>query len=245
MQAEQGTLIPATLSPVGQGITDAQFAIVNIGGLSQRCVVKHVGDREIAAECFCALLGHHLSLPVLVPVVVTDPRNNGLWFGARDVGYPSLSSRLTASPTTGQLAVLTAILATWAHAPAVISFAELIANGDRNPGNVLWNGATFTIIDHERALGIQPMTINKLAYFTLLNASAAHVAAIQSGTTSAALAQQSLLGVNSSIWGAIQSEFDNLPAVISRWFSPMVNFAKNRVTSLVGNATNATTPLFT
>lgn len=82
MQIEQGTLRPKTLQPVGEGVTGAQHGLVRIGGIAQKCVVKQVGPREIAAECFCALLGERLGLPTLAPVVITDPRDPSLWFGA-------------------------------------------------------------------------------------------------------------------------------------------------------------------
>jgi hypothetical protein len=42
MRIEQGILLPMTLVPVGEGITGAQYGLVNIGGLSQRCVGKQI-----------------------------------------------------------------------------------------------------------------------------------------------------------------------------------------------------------
>ncbi len=78
MHIEQGILLPTTLVPVEQGITGAQYAIINIAGLAQRCVVKQVGHPEIAAECFCALLGHYAQLPMLSPVLIIDPRDHSL-----------------------------------------------------------------------------------------------------------------------------------------------------------------------
>ena len=245
MHVEQGTLIPATLSPVGQGLTGAHFSIVSVGGVSQRCVVKRVGLREIAAEIFCALLGFRLSLPVLIPVVVTDPRDQSLWFGARDVGYPSLSSRLgiTTSPTAMQLAVLASILSTWAQAPYVISFDELIANGDRNPGNVLWNGTVFTIIDHERALGIDLMQMNKLALFAIQYMSPQQLSAIRGSITGSAMAQQAVLSTGSAVWGYIDTEFTSLPVQVAGHLPAMRQFAQARAGSLVGASANAVSPL--
>lgn len=245
MQAEQGTLNPFTLQAVGEGVTGAHFAVVSIGGQSHRCVVKRAGHREIAAECFCALLGASLGLPTLTPVVVTDPRDHSLWFGARNVGYPSLAShvRITNPPTSAQLQALSMLLSTWAQAPAAISFDELIVNGDRNPGNVLWNGTVFTIIDHERALGIEPMTINKLALFMLQNMSSAHVAQLQQGIVGASMSQQAMLGPGTSIWAAIETEFANLPAVINMHLPAFRHLCQDRVGPLVSMASNALMPL--
>lgn len=246
MKIEQGTVIPSTLAPVGEGITGASYAIVVIAGLSQRCVVKQAGDREIAAECLCALLGDALGLPTLIPVVVTDPRDNTLWFGAREAGYPSLSSllRIGASADATQMHALALILSTWSQVGQVISFDEMIENGDRNPGNVLWNGVQFTIIDHERALGIQPMQLNRLALFATNQFQANLVAAVQSASTSSALAQQALLGVGSTVWQMIDFEFASAPTVISQHGPAFASLAQGNLGSLASNTANAMTPMF-
>ena len=246
MKIEQGILIPATLTPVGEGITGASYAIVVIAGLSQRCVVKRAGDREIAAECLCALLGNALGLPTLVPVVVTDPRDNTLWFGAREVGYPSLSSRLRIGTHADalQMQALASILSAWSQVGQVISFDELIVNSDRNPGNVLWNGIQFTIIDHERTLGIKPMQLNKLAFFATNQFQPQLVASVQSAGTSAALAQQALLGVGSTVWQMIEAEFAAVPSVIGQHCVTFSGLARSNLGSLAANTANAMTPMF-
>lgn len=247
MQVEQGILNPFTLRAVGQGVTGAHFAAVSIGGLSQRCVVKPAGPKEIAAECFCALIGDFLGMPTLAPVVVTDPRDQSLWFGARDAGYPSLSSRLniTNPPTQAQLIALSMVLSTWVQAPAAISFDELIANGDRNPGNILWNGVVFTMIDHERSLEIQPMTLNKLALFMLQNMGATQIAQLQQGIVGASITQQAMLGQGTSVWAEIQAEFAPLPAAISEHLSAFQQLCQSRAHSLISSASNALMPLLT
>ncbi len=246
MKIEQGILIPSTLTPVGEGITGANYAIVFISGVSQRCVVKKAGDREIAAECLCALLGDNLSLPTLVPVVVTDPRDNTLWFGAREAGYPSLSSRLNigAHANAIQMVALASVLSAWSQVGQVISFDELIANGDRNPGNILWNGAQFTIIDHERTLGIQPKQLNKLAVFATNQFQPLLVASVQSASTSAAMAQQALLGMGATVWQVIAAEFAGTPPAVAQHCATFVAFAQGNLGSLTSNTANAMTPMF-
>lgn len=245
MQIEQGVLNPFTLSPVGAGINSAQYAVVNIGGLSQRCVVKRVGDREIAAECFCALLGDALSLPTLSPVIVSHTSDRSLWFGARDAAYPSLSARLNIGQAANQfqMIALAQILSTWAQVGHVISFDELIANGDRNPGNVLWNGAVFTIIDHERSLGNQPKTSNRLALFATANFHAQLVASVSSAATGSAMAQQAFLGADQAVWDMIRSEFQAAPAAIAQHHGACELLAKQLLSSLPGHAANAMSPL--
>lgn len=246
MKIEQGILIPSTLTPVGEGITGANYAIVFISGVSQRCVVKKAGDREIAAECLCALLGDVLNLPTLVPVVVTDPRDNTLWFGAREAGYPSLSSRLSiGSHASGlQMIALARILSAWSQVGQVISFDELISNGDRNPGNILWNGAQFTIIDHERSLGIRTKRINKLAVFSTNQFQPQLVASVQSASTSAAMAQQALLGFGATVWNVIASEFSATPPAVAQHCATFIAYAQGNLGSLTSNTANVMTPLF-
>lgn len=245
MKIEQGVLNPFSLIPVGAGINSAHYAVVNIGGLSQRCVVKQVGDREIAAECFCALLGDALSLPTLSPVIVAHPGGGSLWFGARDAAYPSLSARLNIGQTVNpfQLIALAQILSTWAQVGHVISFDELIANGDRNPGNVLWNGAVFTIIDHERSLGNQPKTENRLALFATANFHAQLVAGVSSAATGSAMAQQALLGADPTVWDMIHSEFQSTPSAVGQHHGACEALAKHLLSSLPGHAANAVSPL--
>lgn len=245
MQIEQGILIPSTIIPVGEGVTGASHAIVNITGISQRCVVKPAGTKEISAECFCALLGYFLGLPVLNPVIVSDPRDSTLWFGARNVGYPSLSTacRITNPPTEQQLSVLAVILSTWIQAPSIISFDELIENGDRNPGNILWNGSIFTIIDHERCLGIEPKIVNKLALFALSHSDQARLAIMQQGITSAAISQQAMVGVD-QIWDKIEQEFDLTPNSIQQEFSAFKKICQANAKFLINTATTALAPLF-
>jgi len=246
MKIEQGILIPATMTPVGEGITGANYAIVVIGGLSQRCVVKRAGDREIAAECLCALLGEALGLPTLTPVVVTDPHDQSLWFGAREAGYPSLSSQLNigAHANASQMYALSKILSKWSQIGQVVSFDELIANGDRNPGNVLWNGSQFTIIDHERSLGIQLKLQNRLAFFATNQFDPPLVASVQSASTSAALAQQALLGADEAVWNVISAEFQALPPTFRPHCTTFSSFAKQNVRQLVSRTANVMTPLF-
>lgn len=246
MKIEQGTLVPSTLMPVGEGITGASYAIVIIAGLSQRCVVKRAGDREIAAECLCALLGHSLGLPTLMPVLVTDPRDNTLCVGAREVGYPSLSSRLRigTDEDAPKMHALACILSAWSQVGHAISFDELIVNGDRNPGNVLWNGAQFTIIDHERALGIQPMHLNKLAFFATNQFQPPLFASVQSASISAALAQQALLGVGSAVWQMVAAEFASTPCAVGQHCSSFTSLAQGNLGSLASSTANAMTPMF-
>lgn len=243
---EQGILNPFSQTAVGHGITRPNFAIVNIGGLSQRCVVKNAGHKEIAAECFCALLGAALELPTLKPVIVTNPLDNSLCFGSREVGYPNLSAKLGIGDTANaaQMQALAIILSAWSHVGHVISFDELILNGDRNPGNVLWSGLAFTIIDHERALEIQPMTINKLAQFSTNNFDPTKVASVQSASMGAALAQQSMLSADNRIFATVGSDFLNIPAEVGNHFNELETIAKKMLSSMATNTSNAMSPLF-
>lgn len=243
---EQGILNPFSLVEVGHGITRPKYAIVLIGGLSQRCVVKTAGHKEIAAECFCSLLGSALGLPTLRPVIVRNPTDDSLWFGSREVGYPNLSARLGIGNHTNaaQMLALANILSAWSQVGHVISFDELIANGDRNPGNVLWNGSVFTIIDHERALGIQPMSINRLAQFATNNFDPTHIGNVQSASIGAALAQQSMISANASIFNSVAGEFSGIPNEIGKHIGDCVDIAKKLLPTMTNSTANAMSPLF-
>lgn len=243
---EQGILNPFSLIEVGHGITRPKYAIVTIGGLSQRCVVKTAGHKEIAAECFCALLGSSLGLPTLRPVIVRNPIDDALWFGSREVGYPNLSAHLGIGDfaNAAQMLALASILTAWSQVGHVISFDELIANGDRNPGNVLWNGAIFTIIDHERALGIQPMNLNKLAQFATNNFDPAHIGNVQSASMGAALAQQSMLSADASIFNSIAGELSGIPTEVGQHIGDCFDIAKKLLPMMANNTANAMSPLF-
>jgi hypothetical protein len=139
---------------------------------------------------------------------------------------------------------LACILSAWSQVGQAISFDELVANGDRNPGNVLWNGVQFTIIDHERALGIQPMQLNRLALFATNQFQPQLVAGVQSASTSAALAQQALLGVGSTVWKMIAAEFASVPPVVGQHCSTFSALAQANLGSLASSTANAMTPMF-
>ena len=243
---EQGILNPYSQTGVGHGITQPNYAIVNIGGVSQRCVVKTAGHKEIAAECYCALLGGALGLPTLKPVIVRNPSDDCLLFGSREVGYPNLSAQLGIGDyaNAAQMLALATILSTWSQVGHVISFDELILNGDRNPGNVLWNGVVFTIIDHERALGIMPMAVNKLAQFSTNNFDSQRTASVQSASVGAAMAQQSMLGADSSIFDAVRNAFTVVPTEIGKYASDCESIAKKMLPTMITNTGNAMSPLF-
>ena len=243
---EQGILNPFSQTPVGHGITCPNYAIVYIGGLSQRCVVKNAGHKEIAVECFCALLGEALNLPTLKPVIVRNPEDNSLCFGSRDVGYPNLSTPLGIgdSDSAAQLQAWAIILSAWLQVGDVISFDELILNGDRNPGNVLWSGSAFTIIDHERALEIQPKIINKLALFSTNNFDSKYLSNVQGKSINAALTQQSLLSVDDRIFDSLRSDFSSIPAEVGNYFDELEAIARKTVPLLTANTSKAMSPLF-
>ena len=105
-------------------------------------------------------------------------------------------------------------------------------------------GVQFTIIDHERALGIQPMQLNRLALFATNQFQPQLVAGVQSASTSAALAQQALLGVGSTVWQMIAAEFASVPSDIGQHCSTFSALAQANLGSLASNTANAMTPMF-
>jgi hypothetical protein len=243
---EQGILNPFNQTKVGVGLTGPIFAIVSIGGVSRRCVVKRIGHKEIAAECFCALLGDSLGLPVLKPVIVKDPLDGSLCFGTRDVGYPNLCVRLGIGDTADaiQLRAISNVLSLWTQVGEVISFDELILNGDRNPGNVLWDGLSFKIIDHERALEIEHKTVNKLAQFSTNHFDQTLMDRIQSASTAAAMSQMALLNGSSGVLETIKDAFSETPSEVGRYFDELERIVRRELPLLVSKASDAVSPLF-
>lgn len=169
-------LIPGTEMPVGTGLTGAQRVLVRYpDGMVKAAIVKRMGSKAIAAECFCSLLLRRWGLNVPEPAIVGNPP---MAFACVDVSYPNLLQRLGWSedlPATTKkvLAERAAkLVASFTQTPLALTADEAIQNLDRNLGNILWNGDEVAWIDHERALGASPEPmpdVNKLAALAVMS----------------------------------------------------------------------------
>lgn len=177
-------LIAGTETPVGTGLTGAQRALVRFpDGNARAAIVKRMGTRAIAAECFCSLLLRRWGLNVPEPAIVGDPP---MAFACMDVSYPNLLQRVgwssTLPPQVRSVLEQAAarLVAGFAQTPLALAADEAIQNLDRNLGNILWNGNEVAWIDHERALGAsnEPMAdVNKLAGLALMSGEHDRIAA--------------------------------------------------------------------
>ena len=246
MSIEYGTLNPASVVPIGVGLTGACRAIVYIGGLAEKCVVKKIPDQAIAAESFCSVLAAALQLPVLEPVVVTDPRDQSRWFGARELPYPSLGTFLASpsNPSTTELQVLAGILFQWANCPYAISFDQLVLNGDRNVGNLLWDGKSFTLIDHERALGLFPMQSNKLAQLLSNFLPSGQAMQLTSNATVAAIQHQINLDPAHQVCASISQHFSAAPAELVAHITGFETLVSQNASALPAAVTAVLSPVF-
>lgn len=167
-----GTLVPNTETPIGDGLTGAQRAVIRVEGRTQAAVIKRIAVEAVIAECFCGLLFKEWGLPTPEPILVRD--GEAILFGSMDMGYPNLKRRLGWAPglPSAQQRLLesasAAIVCTWSDAPLALAADEAISNADRNLGNFLWDGAEHAYIDHERTLGLIAQRRNLLAEIAIL-----------------------------------------------------------------------------
>jgi hypothetical protein len=127
------------------------------------CWVKVVSLPELILECFGHLLAKEFGLPFLSPIVVTDPKNllgvpGKLLFATEDAQIPSLRQTVNSYPAFQ--AIYFQALQNWKDSPKLAVLDELMANGDRNIGNLLFDGkAKWIPIDYSRskAKGPHPM----------------------------------------------------------------------------------------
>lgn len=142
-----GRLLPGAI-PVGEGINCAKRGFVQFQNSRETCIVKLLPIREICVELLCASLGRIVGLPIPEPAMAVGM--DGSWWAASvDVGYPNLNHYVRM-----QDPVVNSHLKNWAELTKAGCFDELIANGDRNRGNILYDGlGGFFLIDHGLALG--------------------------------------------------------------------------------------------
>jgi hypothetical protein len=133
---------------------------LDTGALAANCWIKLVSLPELVLECFCHLLAREMTLPSLAPIVVSDPQGlvappGRLLFGTQDAQSPSLRQLVATYP--GLQALYISALQAWADSATLAVFDELMANGDRNMGNLLFNGrASWVPIDYSRSKAVGP-----------------------------------------------------------------------------------------
>lgn len=116
--------------------------------------VKHLPPRAILIECLAALIARNIGLPAPRPMLVNvspvkipslNLSQNSIFFGSEDVGFPSLA-QITENRFIAHK------LSSWPHLLTAGCFDEWIANSDRHTGNIIYDGGTFSLIDHSHAI---------------------------------------------------------------------------------------------
>lgn len=143
--------------PVGEGINGALRGFAQVGEEEVQVIAKYLSDRELLCEILCAQIGREIDLPIPEPFLLFDQNRKPL-FGSNDVGYPNLNHYLS-KDSDKELVI--SRLKGWVHLQAASFFDELIFNADRHPGNLLYDGCDFQLIDHGLTLhsSVPPETL--------------------------------------------------------------------------------------
>lgn len=132
------------MRPIGEGINGAMRGFALVGEEEVQVIAKYLPDRELICEILCAQIGIELDLPIPEPILLFD-NNKKTLFGSIDIGYPNLNHYLAKD---SERVTVISKLAKWVHLQSASFFDELIFNADRHPGNLLFNGIDFHLIDH-------------------------------------------------------------------------------------------------
>ncbi|MBE5254677.1 hypothetical protein H2P46_22490 [Mixta sp. Marseille-Q2057] len=111
---------------------------------------KELEPRALSVELVCAAIGRLLDLPIPEPLLLID-ESGKYYFGSVDAAYPSFHQYIIDHENKG----IKERLAQWPLLKAAAFFDEWIAMDDRSNGNILFNGETFALIDHESAISSQ------------------------------------------------------------------------------------------
>jgi len=146
-----GRLLPG-FQELDEGVNAPVRGIASTDDGEITVIAKKVSPRVLAVELICAIYGRAAGLPIPEPLVLFDA-TGVLHFGSVDMQHPSLAKFVRVSDTS-----LHSYLLEWPGLIAAACFDELMVNPDRHEGNLLYDGVTFTLIDHDLCLpqGMSP-----------------------------------------------------------------------------------------
>lgn len=136
-----GLILPGG-TEVGEGSNKPKRCMASTHAGEIAVIAKRLPLREISVEIVCAVVGRAAGLPIPEPVLLVD--DNKVWhYGSADTGHPNLAQFVMPTDTS----VLDELIK-WPSLLQAACFDELIANPDRNDGNLLYDGDGFFLIDH-------------------------------------------------------------------------------------------------
>lgn len=130
--------------PVGEGINGALRGFALVDEEEIQVIAKYLSDRELLCEILCAQIGRELELPIPEPILLFDNQKKPV-FGSSDIGYPNLNHYFSKNT---EMHIVISRLSKWVYLQSASFFDELIFNADRHPGNLLYDGVDFHLIDH-------------------------------------------------------------------------------------------------
>jgi hypothetical protein len=130
--------------PIGEGINGALRGFALVDEEEVQVIAKYLSDRELLCEILCAQIGRELSLPIPEPILLFDNQKKPV-FGSSDIGYPNLNHYFAKNT---EKSIVMSRLSKWVYLQSASFFDELIFNADRHPGNLLYDGTGFHLIDH-------------------------------------------------------------------------------------------------
>ncbi|ENT3521837.1 HipA family kinase [Salmonella enterica] len=130
--------------PIGEGINGALRGFALVDEEEIQVIAKYLPERELLCEIICAQIGRELELPIPEPILLFDNQKKPV-FGSTDIGYPNLNHYFAKNI---EMQTIMSRLSKWVYLQSASFFDELIFNADRHPGNLLYDGVNFHLIDH-------------------------------------------------------------------------------------------------
>lgn len=143
--ARIGRLLPGFVE-LSEGVNAPVRGIASTDNGEVKVIAKKVSPRVLGVELICAAYGRAAGLQIPEPLVLIDDAG-ATHFGSLDIDHPSLFQFMSASDASTHPCLID-----WPGLLPAACFDELIVNPDRHDGNLLYDGRSFTLIDHDLCL---------------------------------------------------------------------------------------------
>ena len=147
------------IGPAGNGLYGSKIVKIALADppVEVTAYAKKLNETTFLVELLSSMLASALDLPTPEPIIAFSEDGSEILFATIKIDYPDLSQRLTlngdAVADTPENRAILKLVSDWVDLERAAAFDEWIANGDRNVGNVLFNGKdAFYLIDHNLAM---------------------------------------------------------------------------------------------